>query len=37
VRFFERVALDFRVDDVSTSYHVPLLLGPFAVSSYRGS
>jgi 5-hydroxyisourate hydrolase len=36
-RFFERVALDFRVDDVSTSYHVPLLLGPFAVSSYRGS
>ena len=36
-RFFERVALDFRVDDVSRSYHVPLLLGPFAVSSYRGS
>ena len=37
VRFFERVAVDFRVDDVSRSYHVPLLLAPFAVSTYRGS
>jgi 5-hydroxyisourate hydrolase len=37
VRFFERVAVDFRVDDVSRSYHVPLLLAPFAMSTYRGS
>lgn len=35
--FFERVALDFRVADVTRSYHVPLLLAPFAISSYRGS
>jgi 5-hydroxyisourate hydrolase len=36
-RFFERVALDFRVDDIARSYHVPLLLSPFSVTSYRGS
>lgn len=36
-RFFEKVAVDFRVDDPSRSYHIPLLLAPFAVSAYRGS
>jgi len=36
-RFFERVALDFRVEDVSRSYHVPLLLAPYGVTTYRGS
>jgi 5-hydroxyisourate hydrolase len=36
-RFFERVAVDFRVEDVARSYHVPLLLAPFAASTYRGS
>ena len=35
--FFERVAVDFRVEDTSRSYHVPLLLAPYAVSAYRGS
>jgi 5-hydroxyisourate hydrolase len=36
-RFFRRVSLDLRVDDVRRSYHVPLLLSSFAVTTYRGS
>ena len=36
-RFFERVAIDIRIDDPSRSHHVPLLVAPFSVSSYRGS
>jgi 5-hydroxyisourate hydrolase len=36
-RFFERIAVDFRVEDIGRSYHVPLLLAPYAISSYRGS
>jgi 5-hydroxyisourate hydrolase len=35
--FFERVAVDVRVDDLGRSYHVPLLVAPYSVSSYRGS
>ena len=36
-RFFRRLSLDLRVDDVSRSYHVPLLLSSFAMTTYRGS
>ena len=36
-RFFEAVTLDVRIDDVTRSHHVPLLVAPFGVSSYRGS
>ena len=36
-RFFQRIAVDFRVDDSSRSYHVPLLLAPYSASTYRGS
>jgi 5-hydroxyisourate hydrolase len=36
-RFFQRVSIDLRIDDVSRSYHVPLLLAPFAMTTYRGS
>lgn len=36
-RFFRRVAIDLHVADTSRSYHVPLLLAPFALTSYRGS
>jgi 5-hydroxyisourate hydrolase len=36
-RFFRRVSLDLRVTDVARSYHVPLLLAPFSVTTYRGS
>ena len=35
--FFRRAVLTFRVDDVSRSYHVPLLLAPYSLTSYRGS
>jgi 5-hydroxyisourate hydrolase len=36
-RFFARVALDVVVEDAGRSYHVPLLLAPYGISSYRGS
>jgi 5-hydroxyisourate hydrolase len=36
-RFFRRLAIDLRIDDVSRSYHVPLLLAPYAMTTYRGS
>ena len=35
--FFERVSVDLRVDDTARSYHVPLLLSPFSMTTYRGS
>ncbi len=35
--FFENMVIGFRVDDVERSYHVPLLLAPFGLSTYRGS
>jgi 5-hydroxyisourate hydrolase len=31
------VAVTFVVDDAQSHYHVPLLLSPFAYSTYRGS
>jgi 5-hydroxyisourate hydrolase len=36
-RFFWTVALHFEVTDTSRSYHVPLLLSPYGLSTYRGS
>ena len=36
-RFFRRVTLDVVVRDAGRSYHVPLLLAPYGVTSYRGS
>jgi 5-hydroxyisourate hydrolase len=35
--FFRAVSLEIHVQDVSRSYHVPLLVSPFSVTSYRGS
>jgi 5-hydroxyisourate hydrolase len=35
--FFENMAIGFRIDDAERSYHVPLLLSPFGLSTYRGS
>ena len=35
--FFENMAVGFRIDDAERSYHVPLLLSPFGLSTYRGS
>ena len=34
---FISLAVDLRVDDVGRSYHVPLLLSPFGLSTYLGS
>jgi hydroxyisourate hydrolase len=36
-RFFRRVSVDLRVADVTRSYHVPLLLAPYSMTTYRGS
>jgi 5-hydroxyisourate hydrolase len=36
-RFFRRISIDLRVDDVGRSYHVPLLLAPYSMTTYRGS
>ena len=35
--FFPIVEIQFTVDDGAQHYHVPLLLSPFAFSTYRGS
>ena len=35
--FFTKVAVDLRVADTNRSYHVPLLLSPYAMTTYRGS
>ncbi|MBB5076945.1 hydroxyisourate hydrolase [Nonomuraea endophytica] len=35
--FYPEVVITFAVDDPDQHYHVPLLLSPFAYSTYRGS
>lgn len=35
--FFAAVSIDFVVIDNAQAYHIPLLLSPFAYSTYRGS
>jgi 5-hydroxyisourate hydrolase len=35
--FYPQVVVTFRVDGPEQHYHVPLLLSPFAYSTYRGS
>lgn len=35
--FFPQVCLQFFVDHDNEHYHVPLLISPFAYSTYRGS
>ena len=35
--FFRRIAVDLRVTDVGRSYHVPLLLASYSMTTYRGS
>lgn len=35
--FYPSVTVDFTVDTNQNHYHVPLLLSPFAYSTYRGS
>ena len=35
--FFTKVAVDLHIDDTGRSYHVPLLLAPYSMTTYRGS
>ena len=35
--FLETVVIDFGVAENAANYHVPLLVSPFAYSTYRGS
>ena len=37
VGFYPQVSVTFEVTDPATHHHVPLLLSPFAYSTYRGS
>jgi 5-hydroxyisourate hydrolase len=36
-RYFERLSLDIHIADASRSHHVPLLLSPYSMTTYRGS
>jgi 5-hydroxyisourate hydrolase len=36
-RFLDRVPVRFGIADANASYHVPLLVSPWAYSTYRGS
>ncbi len=35
--FFTKVAVEVRITDTGRSYHVPLLLAPYSMTTYRGS
>ncbi len=35
--FFTKIAIDLRITDAGRSYHVPLLLAPYSMTTYRGS
>lgn len=35
--FFTYLATEFEIRDTGRSYHVPLLLAPFGMTTYRGS
>ena len=35
--FFQEVSISFQIDDPTRSYHVPLLLAPYSLTTYRGS
>lgn len=35
--FIDMVQIDFGIADVAAHYHVPLLVSPWAYSTYRGS
>ena len=35
--FFTSASVTFVVDDTTRSYHVPLLLAPYSLATYRGS
>ncbi len=37
IRFLDRIPVRFGIDKPHASYHVPLLVSPWAYSTYRGS
>ena len=36
-KFLDRVPVRFTISDPATKYHIPLLVSPWAYSTYRGS
>jgi 5-hydroxyisourate hydrolase len=36
-KFLDRVPIHFNISDTTANYHVPLLVSPWAYSTYRGS
>ena len=37
IPFLDHIVVRFGIDDATRKYHVPLLLGPYGYSTYRGS
>jgi 5-hydroxyisourate hydrolase len=35
--FYPRVTIEFEIADPNARYHVPLLVSPFGMTTYRGS
>ncbi len=35
--FFTKLSVELRITDTARSYHVPLLLAPYSMTTYRGS
>lgn len=35
--FFTKLSVELRITDIGRSYHVPLLLAPYSMTTYRGS
>jgi 5-hydroxyisourate hydrolase len=35
--FFTKLAVELRITDIGRSYHVPLLLAPYSMTTYRGT
>ncbi len=35
--FFTKLSVELRITDATRSYHVPLLLAPYSMTTYRGS
>jgi 5-hydroxyisourate hydrolase len=35
--FYPEISITFQVNDITSHYHVPLLLSPFGFTTYRGS
>lgn len=35
--YFAALAIDVRIEDASRSHHVPLLVAPYGLATYRGS